>query len=88
MPLSLIRNNSHQVLKPQATLIDSSQIVLTTNENGPRAETEIPSALDWISRSDSLDEIEANSALLVVGVTSPEIVTRRSALHMLECWTS
>ncbi|RFN48955.1 heterokaryon incompatibility protein (het) domain-containing protein [Fusarium flagelliforme] len=77
MPWSLIRNKPYQVLKPQATLNDSSQLVLTTNENGPRAETEFSSALDWISRSDGLDEIEADSALLVVGVTPSGIVTRR-----------
>lgn len=77
MPWSLIRNESHQVLKPQATLNDSSQLALTTNENGSRAETQFSSALDWISRSDGFDEIEADSALLVVGVTPPGIVTRR-----------
>jgi len=77
MPWSLIRNKSYQVLKPQATPNDSSQLVFTTSENGPRAETEFSSALDWISRSDGFGEIKADSALLIVGVTPPGVFTRR-----------
>ncbi|KAF5679751.1 heterokaryon incompatibility (HET) domain-containing protein [Fusarium denticulatum] len=77
MPRALDWDRPHQILKPQATLHDSRQHVVTTDQSGPRAETEFSSALDWISRSDRLDDIEADSALLVVGVTPPEIVTRR-----------
>ncbi|KAI7762943.1 hypothetical protein LZL87_013434 [Fusarium oxysporum] len=77
MPWVLVQNRSHQVLKPQATPNDSSQLFPTTNESGLRAETEFSSALDWISRSDGPGEMEADSALLVVGITPPEIVTRR-----------
>ncbi|KAF5556832.1 heterokaryon incompatibility (HET) domain-containing protein [Fusarium phyllophilum] len=76
MPWALTWNRPHHVLKPQPTPNDSSQLVLTS-ENGPTAETEFSSAIDWISRTDSLDEIEPDSALLVVGVAPPEIVTRR-----------
>ncbi|KAF5585637.1 heterokaryon incompatibility 6 OR allele [Fusarium pseudocircinatum] len=77
IPRALDWDRPHQVLKSQATLHDSSQHVVTTDESGPRAETEFSSALDWISRSDRLDDVEADSALLVVGVTPPGIVTRR-----------
>ncbi|KLO81199.1 Uncharacterized protein LW93_4773 [Fusarium fujikuroi] len=77
MPWVLVQNRSHQVLKPKATLNDSSQLVSTTNEGEPRAETGFSSAIDWISRSDGPGEMEADSGLLVVGITPSDIVTRR-----------
>lgn len=77
MPWVLVQNRSHQVLKPKATLNRSIQLVSTTNGSEPRAETEFSSAIDWISRSDGPGEMEADSGLLVVGITPSDIVTRR-----------
>ncbi|KAF5659791.1 heterokaryon incompatibility 6 OR allele [Fusarium circinatum] len=77
LPWVLVQNRSHQVLKPQATLNGSNQFVSTTNESGPSTETEFSSAIDWISRSDGPVEMETDSALLVVGITPADTVTRR-----------
>ncbi|KAF5633851.1 heterokaryon incompatibility (HET) domain protein [Fusarium tjaetaba] len=67
IPRALVQNRPHQVLKPNSN----------TNESGSSEETQFSSAIDWISRSDGPGEMETDSALLVLGITPPEIVTRR-----------